>query len=138
MVRAIGYWMLMLVGMIANGAVRQGLLIPAVGERAGQAISALTGITIILSVGYLFVRSLSSPEARFLARVAVLWFVLTVAFEFLFGHYVAGDSWSALIANYDVSRGRLWPFVLLSVPAGPLLWGAQFRRKRRRRPSTSH
>ena len=43
-----------------------------------------------------------------------------MAFEFLFGR-VAGASWESLLANYDLSEGRLWPLVLVSVLLAPWL-----------------
>jgi hypothetical protein len=42
-----------------------------------------------------------------------VWVALTVAFEFLAGHYVFGNSWEGLIADYNVFRSRLWILVLL-------------------------
>jgi hypothetical protein len=53
--------------------------------------------------------------------VGALWLGLTVAFEFLFGHYVAGHSWARLVQDYDLLSGRLWPLVLLWVAAAPYL-----------------
>ena len=37
-----------------------------------------------------------------------LWLGMTLAFEFLFGHYIAGKSWSLLLADYNLAAGRLW------------------------------
>jgi glyoxylase-like metal-dependent hydrolase (beta-lactamase superfamily II) len=46
---------------------------------------------------------------------------LTVAFEFGFGHFIAGKSWDDLRADYDVFRGRLWVLVLLTTTVAPYL-----------------
>src|SRR3712207_1716407 len=46
------------------------------------------------------------------AAIGAGWIGLTVAFEFGFGRLVAGQSWEELLADYDVSEGRTWPFVL--------------------------
>ena len=127
--KAVGYWLLMLAAMVVSGAFREFVLVPHVGERAGQLVSALMGIAIISFVSYLYVRSLARPAARPLLAVAVIWLGMTVGFEFLFGHYVAGHSWGALLSNYDVGEGRLWPLVLASVAVAPMLWGAHFRRR---------
>jgi hypothetical protein len=45
----------------------------------------------------------------------------TIAFEFLFGHYVMGHSWDSLWADYNVLQGRLWPLVLIVTLFGPML-----------------
>lgn len=34
-----------------------------------------------------------------------------MAFEFGFGHWVAGESWQDLLAAYDVRRGEIWALV---------------------------
>ena len=42
-----------------------------------------------------------------------IWLALTVAFEFLFGHYVMGHPWSRLFHDYNLLEGRLWVLVLV-------------------------
>jgi hypothetical protein len=59
------------------------------------------------------------PTAGAAARIGTTWVVLTVAFEFGFGHYVAKQSWQTLLADYDLRRGRLWPVVLAAVATMP-------------------
>jgi hypothetical protein len=61
--------------------------------------------------------------------VGAAWLASTVAFELVFGHFVSGLSWSALLADYDIMRGRLWSLILVSVSLGPWLWGAVRRRR---------
>ena len=56
-----------------------------------------------------------------LVKLGLFWTILTMAFEFLFGHYVMGHSWDALWADYNVLQGRLWPLVLIVTLFGPLL-----------------
>jgi hypothetical protein len=47
------------------------------------------------------------------------WAAATVAFEFVFGHYVNGDSWQTLRAAYDLTQGRLWTVDVLLIAAAP-------------------
>ena len=47
---------------------------------------------------------------------------MTVAFEFLFFHYVGGHSWEKLLAAYDVLGGNLWPLILAWVATAPWLF----------------
>jgi len=58
--------------------------------------------------------------------VGVLWLVLTLAFEFGAGHYLLHKPWPVLLEDYDVSRGRIWPAVLIVVLLAPL-WTARTR-----------
>ena len=63
------------------------------------------------------------PTARAAADVGAAWVVLTVAFEFGFGHYVAKQSWDTLLADYNLRRGT----VHSGLPHTPLIG---FRRER--------
>jgi len=39
--------------------------------------------------------------------IGLVWLAMTVAFEFLFGDYVAGHSWDRLLHDYNLFAGRL-------------------------------
>ena len=45
--------------------------------------------------------------------------MLTVLFEFGFGHYVTRDSWAALLGAYNLAEGRAWAAVPLWTAVGP-------------------
>ncbi len=60
------------------------------------------------------VRSTSSA-----LQIGMAWVVLTVLFEFGFGHYVDRKSWSDLFENYDLAGGNLWLLVLVWILVGP-------------------
>jgi hypothetical protein len=45
---------------------------------------------------------------------------MTVAFEFLVGHYIFRTSWARLLSDYDVLGGRVWLLVLATVAFAPL------------------
>ena len=49
------------------------------------------------------------------------WLGLTVAFEFLGGHYLFGDSWERLLAAYNVAQGQVWVLVLIATLLAPVL-----------------
>ena len=117
-------WLLLFVVMFANGAIRVLVLQPQLGEDRARQVASLSGVPLVLLVSWLFVRV--SPEARSaqLWRVGIAWLITTVAFEFLFGHFVSGLSWHALLADYNILRGRLWSLILISVCLGPWFWGA--------------
>jgi hypothetical protein len=118
----LGVWLLLAVAMSLNGIVREVALVPALKRTAADIVSAALGITIILAVTRPFLRPFAGRAAARPGRIAVAWLALTVAFEFLFGHYVDGKSWSELAANYAIWRGRLWPVVLSTVGLAPFLW----------------
>jgi hypothetical protein len=61
------------------------------------------------------------PDHASAVAVGAGWALATVAFEFVFGHYVNGDSWDALLAAYNVAHGRLWSLDVVAIAAAPLL-----------------
>jgi hypothetical protein len=117
-------WLILCGVMFANGAIRVLVLQPLLGEALARQAASLSGVTLVLLVSRLFVRV--SPEARSaqLWWVGVSWLIATVAFEFLFGRLVSGLSWHALLADYNILRGRLWSLILISVCLGPWFWGS--------------
>ena len=51
--------------------------------------------------------------------IGASWVVLTIMFEFGFGHYVDGKSWEDLLHNYNVADGEIWDLVLLWMAIAP-------------------
>jgi len=128
-VKAVAAWFALFMLMFSNGAARVVLLQPRLGEERARQVASLTGAVLVLALSGLFVGV--SPEATSsqLLSVGVGWLAGTVAFEFLFGHFVSGASWTALLADYNILRGRLWSLILLCVCLGPWLCGALMGRR---------
>ncbi|MBN1677344.1 MAG: hypothetical protein JW880_02280 [Candidatus Thermoplasmatota archaeon] len=118
----LGLWTLLVVCAILNAILRQGVLIPSLGDAAGRALSSITLSAVILVVAYLFL-SWSEIERSTgdLWLMGIIWATLTILFEFGFGHYVMGNSWDALLADYYVLKGRIWVLVLVTELVGPYL-----------------
>lgn len=125
--KAFAAWLVLLVAMTANGFFRGLVLQPYLGEHHARQVSSILGACVVVTLAGVFVRRLPDPASAPLVRTGILWGVLTVAFEFGFGHYVAGLGWDALRADYDVRGGRLWPMVLLATVAAPWFWGIALR-----------
>jgi hypothetical protein len=112
-------WIPMVFIAIANGAIRQLGYGKYLSELSAHQISCLTGI--ILFFLYTWALALRWPleSSRQTFAVGFLWLGLTIAFEFLFGHYAAGLPWSKLLHDYNLLAGRLWPLVLIAVTLLP-------------------
>ncbi|HWC29335.1 MAG TPA: hypothetical protein VG845_04550 [Dehalococcoidia bacterium] len=122
-------WLLLFVVMFANGAIRVLVLQPQLGEDLARQVASLSGVALVLLVSWLFVRASPGARPAQLWWVGVAWFGATVAFEFLFGRFVSGLSWQALLADYNVLRGRFWSLILVSVCLGPWFWGTVSARR---------
>jgi hypothetical protein len=106
---------------IVNAIAREARLKKRVGDRAADVISAASLAALLAGYFVLLQRRWPIPTRREAVSIGATWAALTVTFEFGFGHYVDGKPWRQLVDNYDVSEGRLWPFVLTWVGAGPAL-----------------
>ena len=121
----VGLWGLMVVVAILNAGLREGVVTPALGDSAGRAIGAVILATAILAVSYLFLSNTSIDySGRDLWAMGAVWLVLTVAFEFGFGHFVMGHSWDFLLEDYNIFKGRIWVIVLIADAVGPYLMGS--------------
>jgi hypothetical protein len=127
--RAAAVWLLLLVVAVAAGTARSALLEPRLGERTAHQVGTLAVVALFAAVIWSTVRWIDPGLDR--ARLAALgigWAAATIVFELGFGRWVGGHSWSRLLADYDLSAGRLWVLVLLTVALGPPLAGAIRRR----------
>ena len=121
---ALGIWFIFIIAAILNGVLRNSFIAPKVGEHAGHVISTIILICVILVGTYLFISNLNINYTKTdLLLVGAFWLILTILFEFIFGHYVIGHSWSKLFADYNILKGRVWSFVLLITFIAPYLMG---------------
>ncbi len=112
-------WLLLAVVAIANGVLRQSTYGKFVPELAAHQISTVTAI-VFFGVVVWIVQRIWPIESQSQAWViGVCWLLMTIAFEFGFGHYVAGHSWGRLLADYNLLAGRIWLFFLVWVAVLP-------------------
>ena len=121
---AFGIWFVFVIAAILNGTLREKLISPKLGAYAGHVISTAIFIGVILAGTYMFLNNTKTAyDTTDLLLVGGLWLGLTVAFEFLFGHYVMRHSWDKLLADYNILKGKVWSLVLLVTFLAPLLIG---------------
>lgn len=135
LVRAGSVWLLLLAIAIINGIIRVAVWEPLLGTAKAHWVSTLLLCAIFVFVVWLLVPYLlsfatSSDESAskrqnrsLLGRLGVLWVLLTMAFEFLAGHYLFGHTWESLWADYNIGKGRVWVFVLVTLLFAPVAVG---------------
>jgi hypothetical protein len=115
-------WFPMVAIAIANGALRESWYGQHLTEPAAHQISTLTAV-VLFGAYIWFVVQFWSPTSKAQAiAIGLLWLVMTIAFEFLFGHFVAGHTWERLLHDYNLLAGRVWPLVLVWVAVAPYLF----------------
>jgi hypothetical protein len=120
-IKAVVIWFLLILAEILHGVLRAVLLVPHVGEFRSSQIGVFTGSAIILVIATLTVRWIGTARPAQLLGIGVIWLVLMVTFEILFGRFVVGASWERLASDYNVPQGGLMPFGLLILALSPLI-----------------
>ena len=91
--RAFTIWITLLILAILNGGARDMLITPKIGDSAGHIISIISFCVLILLVSYFSIRWINPTGSIEPLIIGSFWVTLTVAFAFLAGHYVFGNSW---------------------------------------------
>jgi hypothetical protein len=114
------FWFGLVIIAILNGTIRVVFFLPSFGDLVAHQISCFTGISLFFIAMYAFFKftKITYTKKELLA-IGVAWLLMTILFEFIFGHYIMGNSWEKLLADYNIFQGRLWVLVLLATAAGP-------------------
>lgn len=116
-------WLGLLIIAVINGAVRDKVYGPHISELTAHQISCVSGIGLFALFVWLFTGWFPIGSSGQAVLIGGMWLVMTLAFEFLFFHYVGGKPWSVLLADYNIFKGRLWVLVLLWTAVAPwVMW----------------
>lgn len=113
-------WLAFLAMAILAGTLRQFLLAPALGDLPARAACTVLLCALYFAAIRVFMlsRRINSLSTRLF--LGIFWSGLTLAFEFGFG-LARGLSWDAMLADYNMLEGRLWPLVPLTLMLAPVL-----------------
>jgi hypothetical protein len=117
-------WLAILVLASVNGAVRDFGLMPVLGNTIARALSTILLCALVLLVTWSAIGWIGPTDRRQALSVGVMWLLLTLAFELLGGHYAFRKPWPTLLADYDVTQGRIWLLALIVTLFAPP-WAAR-------------
>jgi hypothetical protein len=115
-------WFAMLLVSVANGAIRDFTYGKHIDELAAHQLSTVSSVLLLAIVIRGFTWLYPPASARQAFSIGLLWMTLTIAFEFLFFHFAGDHSWAELLGNYNVSKGRVWPVVLVWIAIAPYVF----------------
>ena len=128
-VKAFGVWRILLLTAFINGAIRETLIVPRVGEQIGHIIGVVVFSGAIVGITAVFVKAIRQLPSSTLLYIGLFWLVLSLLFECGFFHDVMHEPWSTLLADYNVFRGRLLILVWLTTLFSPLVCGTILHRR---------
>lgn len=115
------FWFALAVVAVVNGLIREATYGRRLSELRAHQLSTLIGMLLIGMAVWSFSTYFPIQSGRTAIFIGATWTVFTVAFEFGFGHYIAGHSWRKLISDYDLFSGRLWCVFLVWILLLPYL-----------------
>lgn len=115
-------WCLLALVAIVNAVLREFTYGKVLAELIAHQISTVTAIILTGSLMWWINRVFAFASARQALLVGLIWFSLTIAFEFSFGHFVAGHSWDKLFADYNIFQGRVWSLFLIWILFMPYIF----------------
>ncbi len=121
-VRHVLAWFLLLIAAITNGIIRQAFFIPRMSELHAHQLSTLTGIILFGVIVWFLHRTWPLATGAQAWAVGFIWLAMTLAFEFLFFHYVGGKPWDVLLEDYNIMHGRVWMLIPLWVTIAPYIF----------------
>jgi len=113
-------WALIIPLAILNGALREGVLVAAIGEGHARPVSGITLCLLIFIVALIFIPKLGKGTKKIYWKIGGLWVVLTVLFETLMG-IISGNTFGEIAKNYDITTGNLWLLVVIFTGITPWL-----------------
>ena len=119
--KSLALWLAIIPLAIINGLFREKVLIPSFGAVPGRAGSGCLLAGIVVAFTTATIGWIPRTDALGYLGIGIGWAILTVGFEFGFGHFVAKKSWASLTEAYKVKGGELWSLVLLVVAVSPYL-----------------
>ncbi|MFN2125337.1 MAG: hypothetical protein ACK2UP_17705 [Candidatus Promineifilaceae bacterium] len=119
--KATGVWLVLVLLAILNGIVRENVLLPQLGNAIALPLSGVSLSLLVLITAYVFIPVFGRPGRSGYIGIGLFWLLLTLSFEFLFGHYIIGTSWQDLAQVFNIMQGNLFTLVLIVTVASPWL-----------------
>ncbi len=124
--RALAVWILLAVVAVLNGTARNAWIAPRLGEQRAHIVSTFILCALIFFIVFALIRWIGITTPTQASLLGLCWVAMTLAFEFLAGHFLFGHPWERLVADYNVLSGRLWILVPIVTYLAPR-WALRLR-----------
>jgi hypothetical protein len=115
-------WFPMVLIAIANGALREAWYSQYLSESRAHQVSTASGVLLFGVYIWMLLRIWKPTSANQALTIGFLWLCLTIAFEFLFFHYVMGHPWSSILHDYNIFAGRVWIAIPIWITVAPYVF----------------
>lgn len=118
-IKATGIWLLIVVAAILNGVFREKVIVPVVSAGLVLPLSGMLLSILVFLITLISITIIGSSEHKIYFIVGLFWVILTLSFEFLFGHFVVGKPWKEIIQVLNIWKGDLFIVVLFVTAIAP-------------------
>lgn len=120
--KALITWALFIPIAITNGIIREITYKTIIGESSAHLVSTLiAGLTFILLTYFMLRHQVLNKRNSLLFLIGIFWVLMTILFEFIFGHYIDKQPWERLFFDYNIFKGRVWGLFLILISISLLL-----------------
>lgn len=106
-------WIGLVILAITNGTLREKTYGQFVGELTAHQLSTFTGIVLLGIYIWIFMGFIPIESSEQAILIGIIWLIMTVIFEFVFGHFVMNQPWHKLFHDYNILKGRVWSLMLI-------------------------
>jgi len=121
LMKATGIWFMIVVVAILNGLLRENILTPTVGSTISLPLSGVILSLLIFLITYFLISFVGKNNGKIFLLIGLLWVVLTLAFEYLFGSFILGKSWTEISNVFNLRAGNLFTLVVFTSAIAPWL-----------------
>ena len=116
------FWIFLIFVAIANAGVREKILENKLNKLKSHQVSTISLSIFIFLFSFVFfsIMRFNALEYQYFI-VGLMWTLLTVSFEFIFGYFVAKKTIKTLISDYNIFKGKIWILVLIVTFLSPWL-----------------
>ena len=120
-IKSLAVWLLIFVAAVLNGVIRDKLLTPLIGSSVSLPLSGIILSVLVLVITYLCVQFFGEVKIETYFFIGLFWVLLTLIFEYLFGHYIVGKPWQEINQVFNIFKGDLFIIVLIVSAVSPWL-----------------
>lgn len=115
------FWLPMTLIAIFNVVIREMIFTRLFRELTCHQLFTLTLMILIGEYTWLIFPFLKTDLPSEAWLIGIVWFVRTLSFEFLAGHYIFKNSWERLFQDYNLLKGRIWGLFVYNILILPFL-----------------
>lgn len=118
-IKAVGIWLAIVFAAFINGVFREKVLVPATGTDLALPLSGALLSILVFLITLALVPLMGRLEIKKYLWTGLLWVILTLFFEFIFGYFIAGKSWQEILQVFNIQKGDLFILVLFVTALSP-------------------